>query len=204
MSDAREKLLEVMAQAIYRAVDNAHRMGPAAFQMNGHIADEATAAALSALEAAGVRLVPVNEKPGQGWLHEAVKDACLRSVKNMSGREPPQLLYAPILWAMQDALAASPLRPQGDGQMSDVHPKWQSFIEGLSKLTDETGICIEGGIPYVMEDRIEWMNKYDTDADGKLIRTHCQARTIRLSTVDALKQLAASPYAPAQKAETND
>ena len=73
-------------------------------------------AQLSAIEAAGVRLVPVNEKPGQGWLHEAVKDACLRSVKNMSGREPPQLLYAPILWAMQDALAASPYAPAQKGE----------------------------------------------------------------------------------------
>lgn len=60
---------------------------------------------IAAIEAAGVRLVPVEEKPGQGWLHEAVKDACLRASKN-SGGTPPQLLYAPILWAMQDALTA--------------------------------------------------------------------------------------------------
>ena len=72
---------------------------------------DACLSVITALEAAGVRLVPVNEKPGQGWLHEAVKDACLRASKN-SGGTPPQLLYAPILWAMQDALAASPYAPE--------------------------------------------------------------------------------------------
>ena len=105
----REELIEVMARAMLAdelTVRPTLTFDPA-WQQESDIWLSNAKAALSALEAAGVRLVPVNEKPGQGWLHEAVKDACLRASKN-SGGTPPQLLYAPILWAMQDALAASP------------------------------------------------------------------------------------------------
>jgi hypothetical protein len=38
------------------------------------------------------------------WLKRAVEDASLRASKNAG--VPPELLYAPILWAMQDALEA--------------------------------------------------------------------------------------------------
>ena len=67
---------------------------------SGAWADELTAgrAAILAFLDAG------DEKPGQGWLHDAVKDASERAGKNAS--VAPQLLYAPILWAMQDALSA--------------------------------------------------------------------------------------------------
>lgn len=106
----REERTTAMDKAIEAA---ARALSPhLRFYGDGHghavtIAGKTIKAFLAALEAAGVRLVPVDEKPGQGWLHEAVKDACLRASKN-SGGTPPQLIYAPILWAMQDALAASP------------------------------------------------------------------------------------------------
>ena len=51
----------------------------------------------------GLVVVP---KARSEWLHEAIRDASLRAAKNAS--VAPQLLYAHILWAMQDALAAAP------------------------------------------------------------------------------------------------
>ena len=63
-------------------------------------------------------LVVVPKSPGvvrEGdWLYEAVKDASLRAAKN--GSVAPQLMFAPILWAMQAALAAAPdaLRAEGE------------------------------------------------------------------------------------------
>lgn len=105
-AQTREALVEVIAKTLCMTATDTHEGWE-------HYKPEAIEV-LAALEAAGVRLVPVDEKPGQGWLHEAVKDASLRASEN-SGRVPPQLLYAPILWAMQDALNASPYKDKANG-----------------------------------------------------------------------------------------
>ena len=81
---------------------------------DGMFPDEAADAAILALrewlEERGLVVVP---KSRSDWLHEAVKDASLRAAKN--GSVAPQLMYAPILWAMQDALAAAPDALKGEG-----------------------------------------------------------------------------------------
>jgi hypothetical protein len=74
-------------------------------------ADAAILALRQWLADEGLVVVP---KSRSDWLHEAVKDASLRAAKN--GSVAPELMCAPILWAMQDALAAAPdaLRAQGE------------------------------------------------------------------------------------------
>lgn len=54
--------------------------------------------------AAAINAAPkfIDESLGQDWLHDAVVDASERLSKNTG--LPPQLCYAPIMFAMQDAL----------------------------------------------------------------------------------------------------
>jgi hypothetical protein len=75
------------------------------------IADAALSVLRQWLADEGLVVVP---KSRSDWLHEAVKDASLRAAKN--GSVAPELMCAPILWAMQDALAAAPdaLRAEGE------------------------------------------------------------------------------------------
>ena len=67
------------------------------------IADAALSTLRQWLADEGLVVVP---KARSEWLHEAIRDASLRAANNAS--VAPQLLYAHILWAMQDALAAAP------------------------------------------------------------------------------------------------
>ena len=97
MTTLREKLAEAISQELF---GGAYSMSDAATVsinvLRQWLADEG--------------LVVVPKSPGvvrEGdWLYEAVKDASLRAAKN--GSVAPQLMFAPILWAMQAALAAAP------------------------------------------------------------------------------------------------
>lgn len=52
------------------------------------------------------------ERADKAKLHEIAKDASLRAAKNSGA--PPQLLYAPILWALQEAFAPAAVAPRDE------------------------------------------------------------------------------------------
>jgi hypothetical protein len=105
MSGLREKIAEAIGIKMAGAPEHG--------KYYGKEADAALAAFRQWLADEGLVVVP--KSPGVvregNWLYEAVKDASLRAAKN--GRVAPQLMFAPILWAMQDALKSAP--DLGDG-----------------------------------------------------------------------------------------
>ena len=125
MTDTKQSAIDAAAEAIYNRNPASVSSGritwtEAVEDWPEHVLEaraNARAAILALrqwMDAEGLVCVP--KSPGvvrEGdWLYEAVKDASLRAAKN--GRVAPQLMFAPILWAMQDALKSAPA-PLGDG-----------------------------------------------------------------------------------------
>ena len=133
-TQTREALVEVMKASVDRTRDRIFE-GCSEFTI-----DEANTAIVSdlllALEAAGVRLVPVDEKPGQGWLHEAVKDASLRDwFAALIAEGPGEMVFVPT--PRRDGHTRQP----GDDTMSDT----MEMLGRIEEALREARAIVNGG-----------------------------------------------------------